>query len=122
MHGENYKVSLRSTVTRDEYNRLVLRNDIYFLEEACLRNFNIYFEDDGRIEVRLSETPGTDMLMNAMRNVRAESSGIESTIINKLLKGGMKEALEHAVKNTVQPVIYGQLINPEFIEPIEEEK
>ena len=122
MHGENYKVSLRSAVTRDEYNRLVLRNDIYFLEEACLRNFNIYFEDDGRIEVRLSETPGTDMLMNAMRNVRAESSGIESTIINKLLKGGMKEALEHAVKNTVQPVIYGQLTNPSFIEPVDEEK
>lgn len=122
MHGENYKVSLRSTVTRDEYNRLVLRNDIYFLEEACLRNFNIYFEDDGRIEIRLSETPGTDMLLNAMRNVRAESTGIESTIINKLLRGGMKEALEHAVKNTVQPVLYGRLSNPEFIEPLDEEK
>jgi hypothetical protein len=34
----------------------------------------------------------------------------------------MKEALEHAVKNTVQPVIYGTLSNPEFIMPTDEEK
>ncbi len=117
MHGENYKVSLKSAVSRDEYNRLVIRNDIYFLEEACMRNFNIYFDDENHIEIRLSEIPGTEMLMNTMKTVQAESSGIEATIINKLLKGGMKEALEHAVKNTIQPVIYGSLENPEFIMP-----
>jgi hypothetical protein len=121
MHGENYKVSLRSTVTRDECNRLVIRNDIYFLEEACLRNLNIYFDGEDRIEVRLSETPGTEMLMNTMKTFRAESTGIESAIVGRLLKGGMKEAIEHAVKNTVQPVIYGTLSNPEYIEPVDGE-
>ena len=131
MHSENYKVSLNSVCTRDEYNRLTIRNEIHFLEEACLRIFNIYFEDDavdrvdrkgtfihpslpGRIEIRMLETPGADMLHDTLKNFNIEGTGWESAIISRFVKGGMKEAITHAVNNTVQPVIYGRLSNPDL--------
>jgi hypothetical protein len=136
MHSENYKVAVKSACIRDEYNRLVIRNEIYYLEETCTRSFNIYFEDDisgfrgitserpevpDRIEIRMTETPGTYMLIETIKRLSPlEGAGFESAIISKFLKGGMKEALEHAAKNTLEPVVYGKLINPEFKEPVEE--
>ncbi len=135
VHSENYKVSVKSVLTRDEYNRVVLRNDIYFLEETCIRTFNIYFDEGsgaedrtkgaGRlvpqtIEIRMSETPGTDMLMDTIKKLSVtEIAGFESAIISRFLKGGMKEALQHAVKNTMEPVIIGTLSNPVFTMPSE---
>lgn len=131
VHCENYKVSLRSSCTRDEYNRFTIKNEIFFLEEACVRTFNIYFEDDavdridrkgtfiypslpGKIEIRLKESPGADMLRDTLKNFSIEGSGWESAIISRFIKGGFKEGLQHAITNTVQPVIYGILENPDL--------
>ena len=131
VHSENYKVSLSSFCTRDEYNRLTIRNEIYFLEEACVRTFNIHFEDNavdrvdrkgtfiypslpGRIEIRMQENPGVDMLKRTLKNFSIEGTGWETALISRVMKGGMKEAVKHAIINTVQPVIYGQLENPDF--------
>ncbi len=131
VHGENYKVSLVSNCTTDEYNRLTIRNDIYFLEEACLRTLNIHFEDDavdrvdkkstfihpalpGRIEIRMLENPGVDMLHDTLKNFTLEGVGWENALISRFFKGGMKEALMHAINNTVQPVLYGKLDNPDL--------
>ncbi len=134
MHSENYRLSVKSVFTRDEYGRIVLRNDISFLEEACMRTLNIYFDEPTaqpssgqglhhalkpeRIEIRLTETPGSDMLVEALRNMTPESSGFESVVFSKLIKGGMKEALIEAVKNTIQPTIYGRLNNPDLDIPV----
>ena len=35
--------------------------------------------------------------------------------VNRFFKGGLKDALEHAVKNTIQPVITGVLEIPELL-------
>ncbi len=129
MHGENYKVSLKSSFTRDEYDHPVIRNEVHFLEEACLRIFNIHFTSENidhpfapvRMELRLSEIPGTDMFLKTVRNITPESDGFESAIISRIMKGGVKEALVHAVTNTIQPVIRGTLLNPEFIMPVDED-
>lgn len=128
MHGEKYIVSMASMCTTDEYNRFVIRNEVYFLEEACSRTFNIYFSDDSvdridrkgtfihpsvpsGIELRLFETPGTDMLIDTMKNIAPEGiTGVQGVIFSKIVKGGMKEVLEEAVKNTIQPVIHGKLL------------
>ena len=134
MHGEVYKVSLSSFCKTDEYNRLVIRNEINFLEEACARTFNICFEDDAsdredrkgtfihpsvpaKIEIRLLETPGSDMLMDAIMSMGTEGlGGMQGMLINRFYKGGVKEAVVHAVKNTFQPVIHGKLSEPEYHE------
>ena len=127
MHGEKYIVSLSSACKRDEYNRLVLRNEIYFLEEACTRVMNIYFEDDavdrvdrkgtfihpsvpGSIEIRFHEIPGTDMLMTTLDNLAPDTfGGMTGMIYSRFLKGGMKGILNEAVKTTMQPVVKGTL-------------
>ncbi len=134
VHSENYKVALKSTFARDEYNRRVLRNDIYFVEETCTRAFNIYFEQEpgegaliagrsgapSRIEIRMAETPGTVMLLNAIKNFSiTEAQGFESALISRFMKGGMKEALEHAARNTMEPQLTGKLSNPEFVMPVD---
>ncbi|ADL34265.1 beta-lactamase family protein [Butyrivibrio proteoclasticus B316] len=135
MHGEVYEVSLVSYCVTDEYNRLVIRNEINFLEEACLRTFNIFFYDDAadrddrkgtfihpsvpsRLEVRLMETPGTDMLINTMKTMAPDAlSGMQGKVVSKFFKGGIKEAIEHAVNNTIQPTINGVLSLPSTPEP-----
>ena len=127
MHGENYKVSMKSFFTRDEYNHPVIRNELYFLEEACLRNLNIHLVGEkmnypyvpDRIELRMSETPGTDMFLRTIKNINPEGTGLESAILSRVVKGGVKEALLHAVTNTIQPVITGTLQNPDFVMPKE---
>ena len=134
MHGEIYEVSLVSRITTDEYNRLVIRNEINFLEEACLRTFNIYFYDDAtdrddrkgtfiypsvpsRIEVRLQETPGTSMLISTMKTIAPDAlSGVQGMVVGRFFKGGIKEAFEHAVNNTIQPTIFGKLSEPVYEE------
>lgn len=134
MHGEIYKVSLASFCKTDEYNRLVIRNEISFLEEACQRILNIYFEDDAsdredrkgtfihpsvpsRIELRLLENPGTDILVSTMSSIGPETlGGMQGMLVNRFYKGGVKEAFEHAIRNTFQPVVHGYLSEPEYVE------
>ena len=114
MHGEKYEVSLKSTCTTDEYNRLVIRNDIVFLEEACMRTMNIYFKNGNivpsEIEVRMFETPGTDMLLSTMSYVTPDAlNGFQGKIMGKFFKGGIKEMFEQAAKSTFQPVLIGHV-------------
>ncbi|MCR5557008.1 MAG: beta-lactamase family protein [Butyrivibrio sp.] len=132
MHGEVYEVSLASQFKTDEYNRLILKNDIYFLEEACLRKLDICFMDDAadrsdrkgtfiypsvpsKIEVRLLETPGTKLLLDTISTMAPEGlGGVPGLLAGKVMKGGMKGAFENAVKNIVQPVLSGELSEPEM--------
>ena len=127
MHGEMYQVSLESTCKTDEYNRFVLRNEIIFLEEACSRTLNIYFDDDASdredrkgtfihpsvptgLEVRFYESPGGDMLIDAMKSVSAEGlGGLQGVIFGKIIKGGIKGLFEDAIKNMLQPKLRGVL-------------
>ena len=127
MHGEMYQVSLESTCKTDEYNRFVLRNEIIFLEEACSRTLNIYFDDDASdredrkgtfihpsvptgLEVRFYESPGGDMLIDAMKSISAEGlGGLQGVIFGKIIKGGIKGLFEDAIKNMLQTKLRGVL-------------
>ena len=62
-----------------------------------------------------------DMLRDTLKNFNIENIGWESAIISRILKGGMKEAVIHAVNNTVEPVIYGTLETPVELLGLEEE-
>ena len=127
MHGEIYKVCVETSCKTDEYNRFVLKNEIIFLEEACSRTINIYFDDDAAdredgkgtfihpsvprgLELRLSETPGSDMLINSLKNVAPEGlGGLQGVIFGKIIKGGIKGLFEETVKNMIQPKVRGVL-------------
>lgn len=127
MHGEIYQVSLESYCRTDEYNRFVIRNEIIFLEEACSRTINIYFDDDASdredgkgtfihpsvprgIEVRFFETPGDDMLIDAMKNVSSDGfGGLQGLIFGRIIKDGVKGLLEDAIKNMLEPKVRGVL-------------
>ncbi len=51
------------------------------------------------------------MLIDTMKNIAPEGiTGVQGVIFSKIVKGGMKEVLEEAVKNTIQPVIHGKLL------------
>ena len=78
--------------------------------------------ESGKIEIRMQEMPGVDMLRDTLKNFSIEGTGWESAIISRILKGGTKEAIWHAVNNTVQPVIIGRLENPELELPEETEE
>lgn len=137
MHGEKYEVSLVSFCKTDEYNRLVIRNEINFLEEACVRTMNICFKDDAAdredrkgtfihpsvpsgIEIRFRETPGTDILVDTMNNMAPDAfNGFQGKLMERFFKGGVKEVFETAVQATVQPVIHGKLSVPEMPAGIE---
>jgi CubicO group peptidase (beta-lactamase class C family) len=134
MHGEKYEVSLVSYCKTDEYNRFVIRNEVVFLEDACMRTINICVLDDeatfiypsvpSEIEVRLFETPGTEMLLSAIKTMTPDTlSGFQGKLVNKIYKGGIKEMFEQAVKSTLQPVIKGHLTEEPFeetdVEPVE---
>ena len=140
MHGEIYEVSLISEFKTDEYNRLILKNDIYFLEEACLRKLDICFEDDAadrcdrkgtfihpsvpaQIEVRLYENPGTSLLMDTINNMAPEGiGGLPGMLAGRFMKGGMKGIFENAVKNVIQPKLTGKLSVPPMVEVSDEDE
>ncbi len=123
MHGEIYEISISTICTTDEYGRFVLRNEIFFLEEACTRILNIYVPDNdegilaapSKIEIRMTETPGTDMLFETINSMAPDVlSGLQGKLAAAFFKGGIKEAFIHAVRNTIQPVIMGVLSVPDY--------
>ena len=134
MHGEVYEVALDSEFKTDEYNRLILKNHIYFLEEACTRIFNICFIDDAadredrkgtfiypsvpaRIQIRLHETPGTQLIMDAISTMAPNGiGGLPGMLAGRFMKDGMKELFNSSVKNIIQPTLDGVLSVPEMPE------
>ncbi len=60
------------------------------------------------------------MLHDTLKNFSIEGTGFESAIISRFVKGGMKEAVIHAVNNTIEPVIKGRLFNPDLPPYLEE--
>ena len=132
MHGEVYEVALDSEFKTDEYNRVILKNTIYFLEEACTRTFNICFIDDAadredrkgtfiypsvpaKIQIRLYETPGTQLLMDTLSTMAPEGiGGLPGMLAGRFMKGGMKGLFDNTVKNVIQPTLDGVLSTPEM--------
>ncbi len=131
MHDEIYKVAMSTVCATDEYNRLVLKNVIYFLEEAATRIINIYFDDPINnnfclgaeapkvIEVRMDETPGKNMIIQSVSGYTSDGSivgnsgGIKGFLMGQINKFVSNETLIQNLKDTISPVLHGQLIEPD---------
>ena len=70
----------------------------------------IYPSVPSGIEVRFFETPGGEMLIDAMKNVSPEGlGGLQGIIFGKIVKGGVKGLFEDAIKNMLEPKVRGVL-------------
>ena len=114
VHGETYEVCVSSVCKTDEYDRLVLRNEIYFLEEATARIINVYFNplaDPHEIEIHFDETPGKTLIINCLGMVTGNNEGfsISGFVMNKLTEYGAMDAVTQTIMDTVSPVINAYL-------------
>lgn len=121
MHGEIYDIAVRSDITTDEYDRLVLKNEIVYVEEAASRILNIFLIPDpalkgrpnaapAQIEVRLDETPGSSMIMPSLEMITTEkAAGLDGFLIRQFAEHGGMNAVKLLSQATIRPVIRGRL-------------
>ncbi|MCR4763681.1 MAG: beta-lactamase family protein [Lachnospiraceae bacterium] len=119
MHGEIYDVAVCSDFTTDENDRPVLKNEIFFLEEAVSRIINIYFEPEiiadsirvpDQIEVRMDEKPGSSMIMPTLEMITTEKAeGLDGFLIKQFAGLGGMEAIHMLAYATIRPVLHGRL-------------
>lgn len=108
-HDEPYLAAVTGEFAVDEERRLVLKIDIAYLEEAARRKMKIYFSnEEDKIEIRWDEVPGERVILNGLDVVTDDSKS--SFFLNSLKGMGGIEMLAMAVKNTVQPVTYGERV------------
>ena len=125
-HGEIYTISTVSEFSIDEYNRPVLRNEFYLLEDSTARVMNIYLgkreplEHDSsfafgkvkpphNIGIRFDEIPGSGMLIGILNQFGHldVGKGMGGFVINRLTNYGAIDALMLAIRDTVRPKLHG---------------
>ena len=106
-HDEPYLVAVKGSLKTDEKDRLTLILDVHFLEEACSRKFKFFFEK-GKIELRVTEAPGDDIIMDGIAYAGDPESlkGIPF-LGNVMDKGGMS-LLTGSVIDLIHPVVFGR--------------
>ncbi|MCR4903261.1 MAG: beta-lactamase family protein [Butyrivibrio sp.] len=114
VHGEKYDVSVTSVCKTDEYDRLVLRNEINFLEASAVRIINIYFDpvpNPDSIEIHFNENPGNDLIVSCLGMITGDSEGfsIGGFVMNKLTEYGAMGAVSQTISDTVTPVVRGYI-------------
>ena len=112
VHGEVYEVCVSSVCKTDEYDRLVLRNEVYFLEEAVGRIINVYLDMASgakEIEVCFDETPGKSLIIDCLDMVTGDndSFSISSFVMNKITEYGAMDVVKQTIMDTISPVAHG---------------
>lgn len=129
LHGESWMVSTWGCFSSDERGRPALICEIAFVEESCSRQLAFFFDADSResgaktvhedhvllpdgdeIEMRASETPGEDIIAEAIRYTGNRPWSERIPLIKKLADNGGREILEAAVESAIRPSDRGHLI------------
>ena len=107
--GELYRISTTAECRRDENGRPVLKLDIAFLEEACRRRLNLYFEGEKaeRLEAVWDETPGRDVILEGL-DAFLDTEG-KGFLMNALKERGGMEVFQILAEHTIRPVCRGRL-------------
>jgi CubicO group peptidase (beta-lactamase class C family) len=127
-HGESYRLSVISEFSTDEYNRPVLRNEFYFVEDSTTRVMNIYFGKreplqhgicfdknkpaaPDNIGIRFDEIPGSGMLFGILDQFGSleQIKGITGIFVSFINDYGAIDALTLAIRDTVRPKLHGKL-------------
>lgn len=119
LHGEHYLVATLGEFTRDENHTPVLKLEITFVEECVKRKAHIFFHEDNEIEIRWNETPGRKMILAGLSSITEELSG--NFLYNSLLGDNniTTELLHRLMEQTIEPVVWGYLEEPEETDDIE---
>lgn len=106
VHGESYLLAVRGSFARDEEDRLVLKLNIAFLEEAARRIIKCVFYGEEKIKVCFDERPGMDLIMEGLEGILQAAS--DKTFLKNLMEFGGISLPELLVGNTIQPEIWGR--------------
>ena len=122
LHGEFYRIAVRSDLTTDENGFYVLKNEIVYTEEAAARIINICFdpqtiagnEDPSaapeRIELRFDETPGSSMILPSLEMITTQkASGLDGFFIKQFSDFGGMDAIGMLAYATIRPVVSARL-------------
>ena len=113
-HDEPYFVAVRGSLKTDEKDRLTLLLDVHFLEEACQRKYKIFFEN-GKIELRVTESPGDDIIMDGIAYAGNPESLKGIPFLGNVMDRGGMSLLTGAVINIVHPVVFGREKAPDTV-------
>ena len=120
LHGEIYEIAVRSDLTTDENDRIVLCNEIFFVEEAVVRILNICLDTadltpgtvkkaPDTIEIRMDETPGSSMIVPSLQMITTEKAvGLDGFFIKQFENLGGMDAVNMLAYATIRPVIHGK--------------
>ncbi len=122
LHGEYYRVAVRSDLTTDENGFLVLKNEIIYTEEAATRIINICFDPQPlreesdpsaapkHIELRFDETPGSSMIIPSLEMITTQkASGLDGFFIKQFADFGGMDAIGMLAYATIKPVVSAHL-------------
>lgn len=105
MNGEIFSVSSKCCFKTDEDDRLVLKISICFTELTSTRQIKIVFLDDGEIQVKMSETPVFEYVINdyILRNEDMFPKSFKDTFNNE------RDTMEFIIARLSAPILKGQL-------------
>lgn len=105
MHGETYKIASRAKFCFDEDDNPVLKLDIAFTETANVRKIKIYLLD-GRIFVKLTETPGMEFILDG---IEATIGDIRSNkIMDLIFSHADTDYIVYKMKTVLEPEFTGK--------------
>lgn len=108
LHGEPYYIGTKGRIATDEYNRVTLLLNIAFIEEACSRQINLYFDGE-TVEMRASEKPGDRVIADAIAYTGDDPKLYSLPGIKQILEQGGMDFLDIAITATVHPQDRGHL-------------
>lgn len=111
-HEEPYLVAVKGSLRTDEKDRLTFILDVHFLEEACQRKYKFFFEKE-KIELRVTEAPGDDIIMDGIAYAGDPESLKGIPFLGNVMDRGGMSLLTGAVINIVHPVVFGREGEPE---------
>lgn len=107
LHGEPYLIAVEGRFARDEDERLVLVLAFSYLEDAVKRRMKIFFQDE-RIEVRFSEVPGKQIILDGLSSFTGVV--MENPLVKRVMENGNVDLIKSAMEHTIEPVVWGKEI------------
>jgi len=109
LHGEPYYIGTKGRIATDEYDHVVLLLKISFLEEACARKINMYFDGEEML-VRFSETPGDAVIADAIKYSGDDPAFLSLPVIRQFVEQGGRDIINESLQAAIHPRDIGHVL------------